>query len=39
MKQLGYVALFLLLAAVWGTAYVATKVGLQTVPPTLLAAL
>lgn len=39
MKQIGYVVLFLLLSAVWGTAYVATKIGLQTVPPTLLAAL
>ncbi len=31
-------ALFLLLAAVWGTAFVATDVGLEYLPPTLLAA-
>jgi drug/metabolite transporter (DMT)-like permease len=34
-----YAALFVLLSAVWGTAFVVTKVGLRTTPPALLAAL
>jgi drug/metabolite transporter (DMT)-like permease len=34
-----HAALFLCLSAVWGTAFMVTKVGLQTAPPALLAAL
>jgi drug/metabolite transporter (DMT)-like permease len=34
-----HAALFFCLSAVWGTAFMVTKVGLQTVPPALLAAL
>jgi drug/metabolite transporter (DMT)-like permease len=33
-----HAGLFVLLAAVWGTAFMVTEVGLRTVPPTLLAA-
>lgn len=39
MNRYRHAALFLCLSAVWGTAFMVTKVGLQTVPPTLLAAL
>lgn len=39
MNRYRHAALFILLSAVWGTAFMVTKVGLQTVPPALLAAL
>lgn len=38
MTRFRYALLFVLLAAVWGTAFMVTKVGLRAVPPTLLAA-
>ena len=38
MRRHHATGLFVLLAAVWGTGFVATKVGLETIPPVLFAA-